>query len=430
MQRAMTGPRRAKAWLLALTLGSAAILTACAEEGASGSGGGGEGLPAGATMEEYQAAFEDVDPISLDMQTPGPKESATSAPMEKWAAAIEEWSGGKITFEIAFSNAIAEPTEIDDALNDGRLDVGSTLPIYEPDEYRVNEAINQTAGISNQTPVLGALQSNAWPNEVAFNNEELMAEYEDHGLVPLVPIFNSGSQAIFCSEPRTSLDDFDGVSITAAGPTQAKQVQAIGAAPTSIAYTEMFESLQRGVVDCANTSTTVTVLGGFTAEAPHMTLSPEAGFAIIPGSWTFSKATWDTLPLVAQQLIWDQLGIYVASNIEDKIWPNDIEASRIIRESGGSVSEFDAEALAALQAEGDKRLEDLRSTDSVSDGDALVDDSIAAADKWLEKLREIGYPEGEITYENLAEELDPAEIDMAAYIDVVMTEIWSSRRPG
>jgi TRAP-type C4-dicarboxylate transport system substrate-binding protein len=200
---------------MALGLVSVLALAGCAEESEAGSGssGSGEGLELGATMEEYQQAFEDIDPIELQIQSPAPQGSTTGLPYERWAETVTEWSGGKITFEFAFSNAMAGPTEIDDALNDGRLDVASTLPIYEPDEYPAIAALIETGFISNQTPVLGSLQSNAWPNEVAFNNEDVMKEFEEHGLVPLVPIFNSGAQGMFCTEPRTSLDDFKGLKI-------------------------------------------------------------------------------------------------------------------------------------------------------------------------------------------------------------------------
>src|SRR5690606_223236 len=129
--------------------------------------------------------------------------------------------------------------------------------------------------------------------------------FEDRGMVPLIPIFNSGSQGMYCNEPRTGLADFKGVTSSASGTAQTKQIAALGSSPTTVAYTEMFESLQRGVVDCANASTTVGVLGSFISEAPHLTISPDAGFALAPGGWTFSKERWDSLPLVARQLMWD-----------------------------------------------------------------------------------------------------------------------------
>src|SRR3712207_3108243 len=103
----------------AAALAGAMALTACAEESGSGDGdaasdgGSTEGVEYGASMEDYQAAFEDLEPITLNTQTPGPQGSATSTKFEEYFEAVEEWSGGKITWEIAYSNAVAPPTEID-----------------------------------------------------------------------------------------------------------------------------------------------------------------------------------------------------------------------------------------------------------------------------------------------------------------------------
>jgi TRAP-type C4-dicarboxylate transport system substrate-binding protein len=420
---------RPRVAVLALGVLSALALAGCAEEGSGGSGGGSEGVEPGATMEEYQAAFADIDPIKLNTQSPGPKGGATGAPIERWVEAVEEWSDGKITFEIAYSNAAAEPTEIDDALNDGRLDVASTLPIYEPSEYPANAALIETGFLSDQSVVAGALSSNAWPNEVAFNDEAVMAEYEDHGLVPLVPIFNSGSQIVLCSQTRTGLDDFKGASISASGTAQSGQIESLGATPVSIAYTELFESIQRGVVDCANTTFTVAQLGGFLPVAPNITVSPEAGFSMAPGGWSFSAATWEELPLVAKQLMWDRLDVYIAGNIAGKIWPDTATGAAAVRENNGSVKEFDAAAIEALQEFNEGLLANLRETDLHPDGNGLVDAALESSETWSEKVSQLDIPEG-VTHEDFDEKFDIEAFDMDAYTELIMSDIWSTHRPS
>src|SRR5690606_25293408 len=231
-----------------------------------------------------------------------------------------------------------------------------------------------------------------------------------------------------CNSKRTSLDDFEGATSSASGTAQSQQIRALGASPTTVAYTEMFESLQRGVVDCANASTTVGVLGGFISEAPHLAISPDAGFALAPGGWTFSKARWDELPLVAQQLMWDKLDVYIASNIEDKIFPNTAESAKIIRENDGSVNEFAPDAADAMRGASEEILEEVRASDAVSDADALVDDAEAAAEKWLTEVEGLGFT-GEIGYADFDQEYDPAEYDLTEYTKRIMEEIWSVQRP-
>lgn len=414
---------------LAFGLAGALALAGCAAEGGStGSGGSGAGVAAGASIEEYRAAFEGVDQITLFAQTPSAMGSGTSAPVEKWAAAVEEWSGGKITFDIAYANAIAGPTDRVAALNDGRLDVVGILPLYEPDEFPANTALLGTGFISDQSPALGAMQSNAWPNTVAFNNDDVMSEFDDHGVIPLIPSYDSGASLLFCKEARTSLADFKGVVTSIGGRVQSKQIAAIGSSPTSVAYTELFESLQRGVVGCATIPPGVAVISGGIPEAPFMTTSDGASFGVAPGTFAFSKSRWEQLPLVAQQLLWDKLDVFLASNLEDNIFANTSKLSQLIRENNGSVQQFADDTTNALQAENDSLLEGVRASGAVSDPKALVDDSISAADDWLERIRSLGV-EDEYTFGNFDRDLRANPIDSAAYTALLMESIWSPQRP-
>src|SRR5690625_1371337 len=334
----------------ALALTSALALSACsgATDGSQSNGDQGGGVPVGSTQEDYIAAFEDVDPITLHTQTPAPQGSTTSMNMENYVQQVEEWSDGKITFEIGYSNAIADPADIDDALADGRLDLGQVLPIYEPSDYPATTALIEAGVLNDGSAVAGVLQSNAWPNEVAFNTPEIMDEWDQAGLIPLVPVFNSGTNALFCSSPHTSQEDLEGTTVSAGGTIQSQQVEALGGSPVSIAYTELFESLQRGVVSCAVSSQTVALLGGFLPEAPYATMDTDATFADAPGGLAFSKATWETLPLPAQQLFWDSLDVFIGQNITSKIWPNTAEADTMIQDAGGEVSALDPDARQAI----------------------------------------------------------------------------------
>lgn len=425
---AARSPRRRWAAAASLALMATFSLSACAESNDGGNSASGDGLAPGATKEEYQKAFADVSPIKLNTQSPGPKGGPTGAPVERWVEAVEEWSDGKITFEVGYSNAIAAPTEIDDALRDGRLDVASALPIYEPSEYPVNAAIIETGFISDQSPVAGVLQSNAWPNALAFKDDAFMAEYEDNGMVPLVPFFNSGAQIMLCSNPHTSPADFKGSAVSASGTAQSSQIEALGASPVSIAYTELYESMQRKVVECASTTFTVANLGGFMSAAPHVTVSNSVGFSMAPGAWAFSKDAWDDLPLVAQQLIWDLSTVFVESNITDKIWPDTVAGAKVITEVKGSVNEFDEASLAALTKQNDSLLAAVRKSKGHPDGSAMVDMAESLSAEWLEKVTALKLP-AEVSYAGF-DKVDTKSFDMNSYTDLLAEEIWSERRPS
>lgn len=420
--------RAVKVSLTALGMVGALALAGCAEESGSASSGGGEGVDPGASMEDYQAAFADIDPIELNTQTPAPQGSATGLPMEKYFEAVTEWSDGKITWNVQYANAVAAPAESDDALLDGRLDFASILPIYEPADWPANNALIFGGFISDQSAVDGVMSSNAWPNQVAFENDEIMAEFEDKGIVPLLPVYNSGANGLFCSEQRTSLDSIKGSSVGAGGVAQSAQVDALGGSASSVPYTELFESLQRGVVDCTVSSPTVSVLGGFAGEAPHVVIDPEAGFALAPGTLAMSQTAWDSLPLVAQQLLWDKMDVFVGSNIVDKVFANNAEMASVVKEAGGDVTPFEDDARAAMQAANEQLVEDLRATDQVSDGDALVDAMLSANENWQEIVSGLGYEQ--VEYIDFDTFMDSADVDLSEYTDAVISEIFDAHRPS
>lgn len=411
----------------AIVMAGAMVLAGCAEDQGSASGGG-DGVAAGATKEQYQAAFDGVSPVKLRTQTPAPKGAATGLPMEKYYQAVTDWSGGKITWDVAYSNAVAQPAEIDDALTDGRLDFASVLPIYEPSEYPANAALIEGGVISDQSAVKGVLSSNAWPNEVAFNTPEVMREFEDRGLVAVLPVYNSGANALFCSQQRTGLAALKGASVGAGGTAQSAEITALGGSPSSIPYTELFESLQRGVVDCTVSSPTVAVLGGFAAAAPQVVIDPDAGFALAPGGLAFSRTTWDGLPLVARQLLWDRLDVFIASNIVDKIFPNNAKMAKTVKDAGGGVRTFDPDARAALQAANDQLMEKLRGTKAVSDGSGFVDAMRKASGAWDARVAQLGY--ADVGYADFDTWFTGQNVDLAKYTAQVMETVFNARRPS
>ncbi|MGX6509234.1 C4-dicarboxylate ABC transporter substrate-binding protein [Rhodococcus sp. SJ-2] len=406
---------------------AATLVAGCAESASASGGGGGDGVEYGATKDDYIAAFEGVDPIQLYTQSPAPKGSATGVPVEKYLDRITEWSGGKITFDVAYSNAVAPPAEIDNALMDGRLDLGHVIPQYEPSEYPATAALIDSSFVSLQTPVLGPLQSNAWANEVAFETPELVAEYEDKGMKLLLPAYNSGSNGLFCATERRDLASTKGAQVTASGLSINAEVASLGATPVSIAYTELFEALERGIADCSVTSFTVGMLGGFLGQTPQVVIDPEAGVAVGWGGMAMSTEAWEELPLVAQQLIWDSLTVYVESNIEDKILPNTADGMKAVLAANGTVGPYAEDARAALAAENERLLDAQRTNAAFEDGDAFVDRIDSSTEKWASTLADLY---DDVPYDEFATWYSPERLDLEDYSAKVYEEIFLPHRPS
>lgn len=408
-------------------LGAVLVMAACAENAGGGSGGGGEGVPYGATMEEYQEALADIDPIVIRAQSPSPEGSLTGAKFEGYMEAVEEWSGGTITFDVAYSNAIAPPDEVDDALADGRLDLGSVVLSMEPQDYPANAAFGSATQQGPNSLVLGTLISNAWWMDVTYGTPEIRQEAEDAGMFVINPAFNSGLITLNCAEPRTSLADFDGLQVITGLPGQVTAVENLGGSPTSMAYPEIFEALQRGIADCSLNSLLVSDLGGFTGEVPHITADPEAGFSSGPGAWAFSKQEWDSYPLVVQQLLFDRLDSFTVSNLES-IWEvaegviSDAEAA------GGTFHVFDDDVRSSVQATGDEILEEVRASEAI-DGAQFIDDVEASIEKWTVLITdELGFED--VEYEDFVDFYESGVFDLEGLTQAMYEEILAEHRPS
>jgi TRAP-type C4-dicarboxylate transport system substrate-binding protein len=408
-------------------------LTGCAEEAAgSGSGEGGgattAGVEYGASREEWIDALADIDPITIRAQSPSPEGAVTGAKFEGYMEAVEEWSGGKITFDIAYANAVAPPLEVDNALADGRLDLGSVVPSFEPQEYPANAAFGAATQQGPNGAFAGTLISNTWWLDVAYDTPEMFQEAEDHGFHIIEPAFNSGLITLMCAEPKTSLADLEGSTIIVGNQSQAKAVENLGASSVSMAYPEIFEALQRGVADCSLNSLLVGELGGFTSEVPNVVSDPDAGFGSGAGAWAFSSAAWESYPLEVQQLLFDKLDAFLVSNFES-IWTTIEGVVDDAMAADGSFAEFDDDAEKAIQDTNRGILDELRKNPALGDGDAFVDNVESSIDKWTTTITEdLGYEE--VPYEEFSEFYEPGEVDLDALTQSIFEEILLKHRPS
>jgi TRAP-type C4-dicarboxylate transport system substrate-binding protein len=408
-------------------------LTGCAEEaGGSGNGGSGgtstAGVEYGATKDEWIEALADIDPITIKAQSPSPEGAVTGAKFEGYMAAVEEWSGGKITFDIAFANAVAPPLEVDNALADGRLELGSVVPSFEPQEYPANAAFGASTQQGPNGPFAGTMISNTWWLDVAYDTPEMFQEGEDHGFHIIQPAYNSGLITLMCAEPKTGLSDLEGSTVIVGNQSQAKAVEGFGGASVSMAYPEIFEALQRGVADCSLNSLLVAELGGFTSEVPHVVSDPDAGFGSGAGAWAFSSSAWESYPLEVQQLLFDKLDAFMVSNFES-IWTTIEGVVDDAVAADGSFSEFDDDAEASVQETNESILAELRENPALGDGEAFVDNVESSIDKWTTTITEdLGYEE--VPYEEFSEFYAPGEVDLDALTESVFEEILLEHRPS
>jgi TRAP-type C4-dicarboxylate transport system substrate-binding protein len=401
-------------------------LAACAETDSGGQGGG-SGVEAGATMEEYQAAFKDVDPITINAQSPSPKGSESGRDFDTYVANVEEWSDGKISFEVGYSNAVVEPADADDALADGRLDMAKVIPSYEPSEFPVSSALSNVSIVGDLSLVEGTLSSLMWLNEFALGSEDFMAEWADRDMKLIQPVAFSGTAMTFCSQPHDSLETFDGATIASGSSSWSAQLTALGASPVSLPFNETFEGLQRGVIECSMTGVSGATNSGVLEVAPNVTYDDSARSTANPSMWAVSNTAWESWPLIVQQLLWDRSVDLVQITIE-KTFDAFSDVASQVRAAGGKISPFDDESRELIDEVNEDLLADLDSVSAISDADAWVDEARKLADEWADAPSEHGLA-AEVSLADFDTWYASAGLDLTEYVNEAFAKIWGPLRP-
>lgn len=404
-----------------------AMLAACSSSGESTSAGG-PSVDADATQEEYIEAFAEVEPIVLTAQTTGSPGITLNRAIEEYVVALDEWSGGKITVDLTYGNAIAEPAEVPAALSDGRIDFGTVTPTYDVSRFQAFNLLDQVGFLGLHTPVLGTLQVNAGLLEAGFDTPEIYEEAERQGFTYLMPYGMTDAYGLGCIDARTDLSELSGAQVRAGSTLQASQLSALNASPVSVSYPEVYESLQRGVIDCQLSALWLADLGGSVSLSPEWTFSDEVGFSRPAYALGFSLNTWESLPLVAQQLMHDRLDVFIENRIQ-ALWEGNASALAEVENSGGAISEFAADAETAL-AEFNSGLLDETRESSVAGAAEFVDRAEESTDGWLTLLTDdLGYTD-EVGYDEFGPWFTENGVDLTEYMQRVVTDILNENRPS
>lgn len=416
-------------WLsLSLSVGVGLVLTGCAGGAGGNEGGTGEGVEYGTTKEGYAAALEDMEPVELTYQPASPSaDTPTGRKEQAFADAIEDVSDGKITVTMAWGTPIAGLDTAADALADGRLDIAYHVPVYSPTEYPGISQLEYLGPTMEPSPYMGGMINQVAMNAVAFEFEEIRDDYESMGLGLLIPTDTEYDNGIVCTEPLESADDFQGLQVRVGSTVDRVILEDLGSSPVTLAATELYEGLQRGVVDCMQAHIKNASIYGTMEVAPHFAFPSENSFTRSPGS-VLTGINVQALPLAAQQLIFDQVPHLLAGQVTEYL-EYIKEAGPQIREYGGSVTTLPAEVEDSIGQSAKSLRSEARATEHF-DGEAVVAEYDEAVEKWSETAETLGYEHHGDTLLELSDYLEDDEIDPQPFVDAYFEEVFVPHRPS
>lgn len=348
---ARSGRKLATAGLLATTL----VLAACGSNGDGGDGSsGGEAT--------YTWNFADYSAPT----------NVTAEAMVEWAEEVEELTDGRVKINFFYSGALLPAQEILPGVGDGRADLGYIAAQYHPSDL----PLSQISGVP-------FLNDNAQRGALAFgdlyeDNEALRQEWQEQGVHMLTPVFTPPA-IVVSKRPVESLEDFRQAKVRTLG-YQAEAFKQIGAAPVGIPQPEVYQSLERGVIDMAS-GTTLDLASslGFEEVTKHYVGIP-TGQYVIAGN-IINLELWESLPDDIKDAIETANENYL-DNIVTRLEEREAEACEQAKAAGVTISilpEADAEQWESVV--GDSIL-DVWSADAAAAGatdpDAFAEDYRAA----------------------------------------------------
>jgi len=386
--------------------GMALVISGCA---------GGPGAPAG--------DGSDAAAVQLTGSTGYPQTHPNTLALVEWSESVTDDSDGSLSFEWYYGDSLVALPENANALADGLVDVAYIVPAYTPAEFPADAWASRIGYGVDERPVVGLLAAAAATMEWGYTEPAIREEIEANGTMPLIPRFQMfDNYNLICSSKVTSLEDARGKRVRVGGEAYARVATALGMTPVTMTASEMYEGMERGVVDC--------MMGG------EIDMTGQ-GLWEVAGEWTqINLPGWNSVALglgndaVAElgdenfNVVVDSLDAFI-----NRFFTNYLQEQHKFFSTGSSlhgVSYHQAEAD-LTQAIDDFYAEERQSM--VADAPASFEDPEGSLDrydellaKWTDIVVELGYDPGTTDrVEWASEELD---IDLTAWADRVQSDVF------
>jgi TRAP-type C4-dicarboxylate transport system substrate-binding protein len=169
------------------------------------------------------------------------KRRAFTEHVEKIAELVSEKTDGEFTINVSYGG-LSKNRENLDGISIGAFEMAQFCAGYHPDKNRAITVLELPfLGVSNLEEEVAVSQAVYDHPAVA----EEMAQWNAKMLMTSpMPQYN----LVGTGDPRTTLEDFDGMRVRATGGL-GKAFEAVGAVPTSVTSSEAYNAMESGVVD-------------------------------------------------------------------------------------------------------------------------------------------------------------------------------------
>lgn len=318
-----------------------------------------------------------------------PNRGARADALQYFADQVNEKSGGDMQLDIHWGGALLKYSAILGGVSSGTADMGTVLAAYEPQKMRALSVGDIPVAQSDPWVGMSAMY------ELMTTNDQLQAAFAEEDVVYITNYTTSPMQFECAGDARIeTLDDFVGKKVRASA-IYAKILDEVGANMVNFTYSEIYQALDTGLVDCSGAY--LYAMKAFktpevTSSVALMNWGQIAGFSMVMNKWM-----WDDLSSDQQQLLRS-----VGSDMVDYYAQNLVrENQKVIEmlptgELGNKVEviEWSDEERAKLFERSDKYIQEwIQDMNQAGlDGAGIWEDYRALLQKYQTELDESGYP--------------------------------------
>ncbi|WP_201505457.1 TRAP transporter substrate-binding protein [Psychrobacter aestuarii] len=248
------------------------------------------------------AATDSTETTTLRFSHFWPATAATHTEIfEPWAKKIEEESGGRLKVEIYPSATLSKPDATYDAAAKGTVDIGSQLQGYTNGRFPLTQ-VAELPGLSNSATQMNCML------QTLYDDGVIAKEYEDTHLLFMMGTGPGGIHTI--DKAIRAPEDLKGLRIRRPSAIAGEIIEAAGGTPVGLPATDIYTSLQRGVLDGLSLPWDATGSFRLIELTNTHTNIPFYSSAIMV---TMNKNTYERLPDDLKKVIDDNSGMAMAA---------------------------------------------------------------------------------------------------------------------
>lgn len=322
--------------------------------------------------------------FSLKLASYQPPGAAEPEATLKWIDNVNEATDGRVDVEYMYQEALLPGAEILKGVGDGRADMGYVADAYYPGEL----PLTNIAGVPFITSSAEA-QGKAFA-ELYETNEAFRAEWDKQGVhvlmwAPVPP------NTVALEKPAKDLGDLEGRKVRQIG-FSAEAFQQVGITPVAISHSEVYEALQRGVIDgVSGGSLDILTDRDYQEIAPNFMDLRAGNYAV--SAVIINKKLWDGLPSDVQDAMNTESEDYLDIYMEVLMAHEDAACTKLLDADGtitvldqNEADEWSQQVSPAIKAAWESNV---KSSGSTGDASAFYDEYAAVVKKY----------EAESTYE-------------------------------